>query len=334
MRRRRCARWRSCAAIAPRRRRRRGRATPSRSRGGSCARSKPRRAIRAAPPVAQATLGRGRDGCSIRGGRAGRGVAHKRWSPGKVSGSVAGAGAARRSSSAGTANDVSASRHVATFEGRVHCFSMLPGGRTLAGRRRRSAARVRRRHRDRRQVASPLRPETYLYGCPVLSSDGRELLYESVDEPALTRSSTPHSPDGEGGRVLTKGMNPEWIPDTDDFVFDLDLTHAAVFSIPVMNSSVVPDDSNGQRRLAGKAVSFRGNLLALRYLDARGQNLFAIHSLPDLETRATFSLARSRATSASTGAPMTSRFRSKDRRGTRCSPRSTGAHPWRAIALR
>jgi hypothetical protein len=74
---------------------------------------------------------------------------------------------------------------------------------------------------------------------------------------------------------------------------DLDLTHAAVFSIPVMNSSVVPDDSNGQRRLAGKAVSSRGDLLALRYLDTRGESLFVIHSLPDLDTRASFALAGS-----------------------------------------
>ena len=58
------------------------------------------------------------------------------------------------------------------------------------------------------QVASPLRPETYLYGCPEVSSDGRELLYESVDEAGAHQILYSHSPDGEGGRVLTKGVNP------------------------------------------------------------------------------------------------------------------------------
>jgi hypothetical protein len=220
-------------------------------------------------------------------------VARKRSPPAYVSSNHPAAGGLRALKIAGKANDVSASRHVATFEGRVHCFSMLPGGRSL-----RLVVGEPQRAFDvdtetGAQVASPLRPEVYLYGCPVLSSDGRELLYESVDEAGAHQILYSHSPDGEGARVLTKGMNPEWIPGTDDFVFDLDLTHAAVFSIPVMNSSVVPDDSNGQRRLAGKAVSSRGNLLALRYLDARGENVFVIHSLPDLEARTTFSLAGS-----------------------------------------
>ena len=218
----------------------------------------------------------------------GVGLAHKRAPI-----AVPGTSGQRALQLAGKANDVSASRRVATFEGRVHCFSMLPGGRTV-----RVVVGEPQRAFDvdtetGAQVASPLRPETYLYGCPVLSSDGRELLYESVDDAGVHQILYSHSPDGEGGRVLTKGVNPEWIADTDDFVFDLDLTHAAVFSIPVMNSSVVPDDSNGQRRLAGKAVSARGNLLALRYLDARGENLFVVHSLPDLEMRATFSLSGS-----------------------------------------
>ena len=219
------------------------------------------------------------------------GVARERWTRTTVSSGVAGASGQRALQLTGTASEVTAFRRVATFDGRVHCFSMLPGGRTL-----RVVVGVPQRAFDvdtetGSQVASPLRPETYLYGCPVLSSDGRELLYESVDEAGVHQILYSHSPGGEGGRVLTKGVKPEWIPGTDDFVFDLDLTHAAVFSIPVMNSSVVPDDSKGQRRLAGKAVSARGNLLALRYLDARDQNMFVIHSLPDLETRATFALA-------------------------------------------
>jgi len=220
-------------------------------------------------------------------------VARKRTPPATASGNHPAAAGQRALQVAGTANDVSASRHVATFEGRVHCFSMLPGGRSLRVIVGEPQGAFDVDTESGAQVASPLRPEAYLYGCPVLSSDGRELLYESVDEAGVHQILYSHSPDGEGGRVLTKGMNPEWIPGTDDFVFDLDLTHAAVFSIPVMNSSVVPDGSDGQRRLAGKAVSSRGNLLALRYVDARGENLFVVHSLPDLETRTTLSVAGS-----------------------------------------
>jgi serine/threonine protein kinase len=216
----------------------------------------------------------------------GAGVARRHWRPA----AVAVAGSDRSLKLAGSALDVGAARRVATFEGRVRCFSMLPGGRSfrvVVGEPQRAFDVD---TETGALSASPLRPETYLYGCPVLSSDGRELLYETVDDTGAHQILYSHSPDGEDGRILTRGTNPEWIPNTDDFVMDLDLTHAAVFSIPVMNSSVVPDDSNGQRRLSGKAVSSHGNLLALRYLDTRGESLFVIHSLPDLDTRASFAL--------------------------------------------
>ena len=78
----------------------------------------------------------------------------------------------------GTAVDVSAARRVAAFDDRIHCVSLLPGGRSLrvvAGEPQQAfdidvdtGARV----------PTPLRPETYTFGCPVLSTDGRELLFD------------------------------------------------------------------------------------------------------------------------------------------------------------
>jgi len=191
---------------------------------------------------------------------------------------------------AGTAVDVSAARRVASFDGRIHCAALLPGGRSL-----RVVVGDPRQALDVDTVtgiraSSALRPETYAVGCPVLSSDGRELLYESVDQSGSLEIVHSPRPNGEGGRVLTKGSRPEWIPNTEDFAFDIDLTHAAVFSITVMNSSLVWDDVSGQRRLVEKAVSARGDLLALRYLDERGENLFIVHALPTLEVLTTFSL--------------------------------------------
>jgi hypothetical protein len=191
----------------------------------------------------------------------------------------------------GTAVDVSAARRVATFDGRVHCAALLPGGRSL-----RVVVGEPRQAFDVDTVtgiraASALRPETYAVGCPVLSSDGRELLFESVDQTGALEIVHSRRPNGEGGRVITKGANPEWIANTEDFAFDLDLTHAAVFSIPVMNSSLVADDVSGQRRLVEKAVSARGDLLVLRFLDDHGENLFIVHALPGLEALARFSLS-------------------------------------------
>jgi serine/threonine protein kinase len=204
-----------------------------------------------------------------------------------------GASAAIRRSLAlsGTGVDVSTARRVASFDGRVHCAALLPGGHSL-----RVVVGDPRQAFDLDTVTgvrlpSALRPETYAVGCPALSSDGRELLYEEVDQTGGLEIVHSPRPSGEGARVLTKGSHPEWIPNTEDFAFDIDLTHAAVFSIPVMNSSLVWDDVSGQRRLVEKAVSARGDLLALRYLDERGENLFIVHALPGLDALATFSLS-------------------------------------------
>src|SRR5262249_14405702 len=97
----------------------------------------------------------------------GAGVARRPWWPAPGFGNGGGAGADRSLKLAGSALDVGAARRVATFEGRVRCFSMLPGGRSfriVVGEPQRAfdvdtetGARA----------ASPLRPETYLYGCPV-----------------------------------------------------------------------------------------------------------------------------------------------------------------------
>jgi hypothetical protein len=220
-------------------------------------------------------------------------AAKRKWWPGRGVASGASPGGERILKVGGSAIDVSTARRVATFEGRVHCMSLLPGGNTLrviAGEPR-EAFEVDTATGAR--AVSPLRPETFLYGCPVLSSDGRELLYEGIDDTGAHQVLHSRSPDGQGGRVLTKGRYPEWIPNTEDFVIDLDLTHAAVFSIPVMNSSLVSEDLVGQRRLVEKAVSAHGDLLALRYFDDRGDNLFVVHSLPELQLLASFSLAGS-----------------------------------------
>ena len=220
-------------------------------------------------------------------------VAKGRWRPAPPLASGGGVGNDRALKLAGTPLDVSAARRVAAFDGRIHCMSLLPGGRSLrviVGEPRQafdvdafSGARV----------VSPLRPATYAVGCPVLSSEGRELLYETIDETGAHQILHSRSPDGEGGRVLTEGRYPEWIPNSEDFVIDLDLTHAAVFSIPIMNSSLVSEELGSQRRIVEKAVSARGDLLAIRYLDERGEDLFVVHSLPDLVRQASFSLGAS-----------------------------------------
>ena len=80
----------------------------------------------------------------------------------------------------------------------------------------------------------------------------------------------------------------------------------------------------GARKLAGVAIHRRSRREPVRDPLAAGSR----------DPRDVFARSDPRATYASTSAPTISRCRSMDRTGTRCSPRSTGVRPWRAITLR
>ena len=213
---------------------------------------------------------------------------------------------------------------------------MLPGGRSLrvvVGEPQRG---VRRRHRDRRaQAASPLRPETYLYGCPVLSSDGRELLYESVDDAGAHQILYSHSPDGEGGPRADQGHEPGVDPEHRGLrdrsrphprggLFDPGHELERGARRFERAAAAGGEGGLGARQSAGAALPRRA-----RREPVRGPLVAGSRDAGDVLAR-----RHRRATFASTAAPTTSRSRSTGPRATRCSRWSTGAPAWRAITRR
>ncbi|MES1206388.1 MAG: serine/threonine-protein kinase, partial [Pseudomonadota bacterium] len=141
------------------------------------------------------------------------GLARNRWTSSAVASSSQGAGslADRVLQPTGTATNWDAeSTKVATVPGRLHCLSMIDGGRKVRlvwGTPRRSEdvdifSRVR--------AASGLLPETYRDGCPQTAPNGRDLLFERYDDTGV-HISLSRSSDGRDAKTLVRGSGAEWL---------------------------------------------------------------------------------------------------------------------------
>jgi Tol biopolymer transport system component len=193
--------------------------------------------------------------------------------------------------SVGTPRDWSVgAKTVATFGERVHCFDVLPSGekaRAIWGSPRRAedidlATGAR--------SPSSIAAETYQAGCPALSPNGTSLLYARIStssSPEIVRAGA----DGANAIAITSGSEPHWLPNGDEFVFQVDDAHAALFSIPTMKYSLVANTAvDHWRRLHLMTTSEKGDALAIVYQANELEQLLEIHSLPDLALVATWRL--------------------------------------------
>jgi serine/threonine protein kinase len=127
-----------------------------------------------------------------------------------------------------------------------------------------------------------LPPEMFKLGCPQRSRRG-EVLFEAFDgrgrsQIMLARSET----DASNAVALTQGSQPVWLPSGSEFVFTVDDSHAALFSVPVMSANIVSESADDTGLLVGKAVSSDGRSVALQYLDQSRQLHIVLHKLPSL----------------------------------------------------
>ncbi len=215
---------------------------------------------------------------------------HRLWQPVAASSSST-AGAIGAIESVGTPRDWSVGATVlTTFAERVHCFDVLPGGQ-----RARAIWGSPRRAEDidletGARSPSSIGTETYQVGCPALSPNGSTLLY-----PRISTSSSPEivraRADGTDAVAITSGSEPHWLPNGDEFVFQLDDAHAALFSIPTMRYSLVANTAvEHWRHLHLMATSERGDTLALVYQGHELEQLLEVRSLPDLSLRSSWRL--------------------------------------------
>jgi serine/threonine protein kinase len=212
------------------------------------------------------------------------------WQPVAASSTVAGA-RVKDIRFTGEASDWNpGSKVFATFEQRVHCFSVLPGHervRVVWGSPRRAAEID---VASGRREPSTLPAETYATDCPQLSPKGDSLLFTGLSglaSPQIMRSD----PTGRNAIAVTTGSDPRWLPNGEEFVYDVDPGHAGVFSLPTMASTIFSDDRRqSERYLYRKAVSEDGSTVAISYIGDSVDRLLEVHSLPDMRLVASWQM--------------------------------------------
>ena len=155
-------------------------------------------------------------------------------------------------------------RVIREIPGRVHCFSVIDDKtvRIVWGSPRRAEdVDV---DSGARRVAR-LAPETFRVGCPELSPNRKALLFTAQTQAGASeiRVSTP---DGREAKSVTSGADPLWLGGNDEFLYSVDSSHAAVFSLPTMSFTLLrrtASSGSGGRSVLNKAVSQTGNTVAL-----------------------------------------------------------------------
>src|SRR4051794_3444476 len=137
-------------------------------------------------------------------------------------------------------------RVVRAIPGRVHCVAMVDDKtvRVVWGSPRR-AEEVDLGSGERR--VARLAPETFRVGCPELSPNRKALLFTAQTQTGASEIRV-SSPVGREARSVTSGADPLWLGGNDEFLYNVDSAHAAVFSLPTMSFTLLADPKFGQRR--------------------------------------------------------------------------------------
>ena len=138
-------------------------------------------------------------------------------------------------------------RTILDIPGRVHCFSLIDEktvrdrlGVSSKGRGCRSGVWA-------RAVLLGWHQRPFESGCPELSPNRKTLLFTAQTQAGASeiRLSTP---DGREVKSVTSGADPLWLGGNDEFLYSVDSSHAAVFSLPTMNFTLLAEPKFGQRR--------------------------------------------------------------------------------------
>jgi len=191
----------------------------------------------------------------------------------------------------GTPEDWSiGSTTLASFSGQLHCYTPLEGGKKA-----RVVWGVPRVAEDidlatGRRARSDLLPETYVDGCPAVSANGRSLLFERRSDTG-THVFLSISPRGEHAKQIVRGSNPAWLPNGQEFIFEADSSHAAMFSIPTGEMALLGEPvSAAKKSVSGQAVDASGTRVAVRYMTSISHSLIVVYSIPSLEILRQFEL--------------------------------------------
>jgi hypothetical protein len=128
-----------------------------------------------------------------------------------------------------------------------------------------------------RRVPSPIVPDAYAEGCPDLSSDGKQLVYQGHTGDGRAFAFVAENPEGRDAVAVVPTAepshlsDPRWLGDGRTFSYDIDLRHIGIYSVETKRSTVVPS-----AEFSGAAI-FRwttGNTLFVGESLARAETLF------------------------------------------------------------
>jgi hypothetical protein len=152
---------------------------------------------------------------------------------------------------------------ITEIPGKVHCFSIVDGqtAQIVWGMPRRAEEvdlSSGQRHPSR------LIPDAYRVDCPELSPTGSALLFTGLTPAGAKEIRLSQSRDGRDSTTITSGSEAAWLGGGDEFIYIVDPSHAAVFSLPTMNFTLLPEPKvEGHRLITDKAVSKDGRAVAL-----------------------------------------------------------------------
>ena len=152
---------------------------------------------------------------------------------------------------------------ITEIPGKVHCFSVVDErtAQIIWGTPRRAEDVDLSTGRRR---PSRLVPEAYAADCPELSPSGSALLFTALTPAGAKEIRLSRGRDGSGATTITLGSEAIWLGRDDEFLFTVDPSHAAVFSLPIMTFTLLPEPkAEGHRLITDKAVGKDGRTLAL-----------------------------------------------------------------------
>jgi hypothetical protein len=141
-----------------------------------------------------------------------------------------------------------------------------------------------------------LLPETYRDSCPQLSPDGRQLIYDAYSDrggPQVFHSS---NPSGVGARPVVSSAPPSlfseplWLGSGTDFLFDVDVKHAGVFSLTTNTATIVPESGAIETFGFLKAVTADGDLLAIGRITGHLRTRIDLYEFPSFKSMSSFEI--------------------------------------------
>ncbi len=173
------------------------------------------------------------------------------------------------------------------------CVDVLPGGRSLRVTELKPSTRGLEGQRVLdldllTQEARPslLRAEGHLGSCPLLSPDGRMLLFTKSESGGPTRIMLSRHPDSREAEEVARGYVHVWLPSGSGFVRQVDKKRAAVAALSGQTLMLLPPPPSDTNILSGTAISQAGDVIALLFLDSLGgrrSSVVALYQYPSLK---------------------------------------------------